>query len=151
MSYSVVFIKKINGLGLLHWFFTGKFTNFLKQQKQPTEVFRKMMFLKISRYSYDNTCLGVCMQAFWLATLLKTPTQMFSCEYCKNFYEHLFWRTLENDCFLNSLSKEHYWAAASVSLNLGNLLTDYKQYQILPETNSFECLDKINPKRASPI
>ena len=47
------------------------------------------------------------------------------------FLRHLFWRAFEEECFLNSFSTEHLWAAASASLNLGNLLTDYKQCQIL--------------------
>ena len=42
---------------------------------------------------------------------------MLSCEYCK--------------FFKNTYFEEHLRTTASLSLNLGNLLTDYKQYQIL--------------------
>ena len=42
---SVAFIKKINVLSLRH-FFSWECTNFLKQQKQPPEVFRKKDVLK---------------------------------------------------------------------------------------------------------
>ena len=47
LSYSVLFIKKINLLCLRHWCFSGKFRNFLQEQKQPPEVFCKTNVLKI--------------------------------------------------------------------------------------------------------
>ena len=78
-------------------------------------------------FTWKHLC-GASLLAFRPATLLwDSNTDVFLWT-----WEHLFWRTFENDCFLNSFSKEHKWAAASVSLNLGNLLTDYKQYKILP-------------------
>ena len=89
LYYSVVFIRQINVLGLRHWYFTGKFTNFLKQQKQ-WRCSVKNVFIKISQYSHENTCVGVTLQAFRIATLLETPTQMFSCEYCKIFKDTYF-------------------------------------------------------------
>ena len=46
LSYSVVFIKKINILSLRHWCFPGKFRNFLEEQKQLPEVFCKRDVLK---------------------------------------------------------------------------------------------------------
>ena len=46
LSYSVLFIKKINLLCLRHWCFSGKFRNFLQEQKQPPEVFGKNDVLK---------------------------------------------------------------------------------------------------------
>ena len=43
----VLFIKLINLLCLHHWCFSGKFRNFLQEQKQPPEVFCKTNVLKI--------------------------------------------------------------------------------------------------------
>ena len=38
-----------------------------------------------------------------------TPTQVFSCEYCKIFKEHLFRRTCTNGCFsLDSILRNTY-------------------------------------------
>ena len=31
----------------------------LNREKQPSEVFYKKLFLKISQYSQENTCVGV--------------------------------------------------------------------------------------------
>ena len=39
---------------------TGLFLHSLETlQKQPPEVFYKKLFLKISQYSQENTCVGV--------------------------------------------------------------------------------------------
>ena len=40
-------LKKINILSLRHWYFPGKYRNFLEEQKQPPEVFCKSNVLKI--------------------------------------------------------------------------------------------------------
>ena len=69
--------------------------------------FIKKLFLKISRYSQENTCVGVSflikLQALRPVTLLKrdSDTGFFSCEYCeifKNTYfeEHLRTAVTEN-------------------------------------------------------
>ena len=150
LSYLVVFIKKINALDLPHWYFTGKFTNFLKQQKHPTEVLcKKGAFNNFAVFLW-NTCVGVSLQAFRPATLLRGSNTNVFLWILRNFLEHLFWRTFENDCFLNRFSKENQWAAASVSLNLANLSPHYKQYEISSQTGSFEFLEQINPKRVVP-
>ena len=119
----------------------------------------KKLFLKVS-HSHEKTCIGVSLQASWPETLLRGSkcfinrhqipyTDVFH-RILQNSWESLFWR-FGNYCFLNSFFKEHYWTAASASLNLGNLLTDYKQYQIFSWTGSFEFLDQINPNRVFPI
>ena len=46
----------------------------------------KKVFLKISQYSQENTCVGVNF-------IKKTPTQVFSYEYCKIFKNSFFYRT----------------------------------------------------------
>ena len=48
-----------------------KCTNFLKQQKQPPEVFRKKgFFIKIWKYSQENTSVGASLVSLE-STLLK--------------------------------------------------------------------------------
>ena len=41
--------------------FSWEFTNFLMQQKQPPEVFRKKKFLKILQYAQENICVGASL------------------------------------------------------------------------------------------
>ena len=58
-SYSVLFIKQINVLSLGHCF-SGKFTNFLKKQKQPPEVFGKKGVLKhFVIFTRKHLCLSL--------------------------------------------------------------------------------------------
>ena len=99
---------------------------FFKRAKCRCSV--KKLFIKISQYSHDSTCVGVSLQG--LQRYEQTPTHMFSCEYCKIFKKTYFEEQLRTTASY-SFSTEHFWATASVSLNLGNSLTDYKQYQIL--------------------
>ena len=63
LSYSVVFIKKINLLCLHHERFPGKFINFSEATKGG--VLPKKLFLKISQY-LQQSCRPV--------TLLKTES-----------------------------------------------------------------------------
>ena len=44
--------------------FSWEYTNYLKQQKQPPEEFRKKVFLKISQYSQENTSVGASLMSF---------------------------------------------------------------------------------------
>ena len=76
--YSVVFIKNVNLLSLRHWCFPGKFRNFLKEQKQPSEVFCKKDFVKrfpifTEKTSVLGSFLIMLLQAaaFSTAALLK--------------------------------------------------------------------------------
>ena len=56
-------------------------------QQQPPEMFFKIGFLKVSKISQRNTCVGEI-------TLLKnTPTQVFSCKICEIFKNPLCYRT----------------------------------------------------------
>ena len=50
-------------------------TDFRDLQKKPAEVFSKKAILKNSQYLQENTCVRVPEK--------ETPTQVFSCEYCK--------------------------------------------------------------------
>ena len=56
LSYSVLFIKKINLLCLHHWCFSEKFRNFLQEQKQPPEVFCKSDVLKTEIFTEKRLC-----------------------------------------------------------------------------------------------
>ena len=61
LSYSVVFIKKINLLRLSHWCFPGKFMNF-SEAATGGDLWKKL-FLKISQYSQES-----CRPATFLKT-----------------------------------------------------------------------------------
>ena len=65
-------------------------------QKQPAELFYKeKVFLKISQNAQENTCTR-------LSFLIKSLTQVFSCEFCEISYKTFF--------------TEHLWATASERL-----------------------------------
>ena len=121
LSYSVVFIIKINLLRLRHWCFPGKFMNF--SEAATGGVLWKKLFSKISQYSQES-----CRPA----TLLKrdSNTGVFLWIW-RNFYKYLFWRTSANGCFwFFKTATEHRWAAASVLtplLSSDNLLTSCEQ------------------------
>ena len=58
----------------------------------------KKLFLKISQYSQENTCVGGGRRRPGRrpATLIKeTPTEPFSCEYCEISQNSFFYRTPE--------------------------------------------------------
>ena len=81
LSYSVIFIKKINLLHLHHWCFPGKFINFFRSNHQ--NCFMKKSVLKI----FCNIHRKVSeLQPYQE----ETPTQMFSSEYCKIFKNTYF-------------------------------------------------------------
>ena len=68
------------------------------------------LFLKISQYSKEDTCVGVSslikLQVFRTATLLKRDSNTVAFLWkLQNFYKHLFWRTFTNGCL--SLSERH--------------------------------------------
>ena len=78
------------------------------------------MFLKISQYAKENTCVGVSFQQKPVGLQLyekETTTQVFYCEYCeifKNiffFTECLRWLLLlgQTSSFLNSLWNVCFW------------------------------------------
>ena len=60
-------------------------------------VLWKKLFLRISQYSQEITCVGVLLIKL---LVLKTPTQVFSCEYC--------------EIVKSTYSKEHLRTAALV-------------------------------------
>ena len=61
-------------------------------------------FLKMLQYpqetpvleSIKKSCRPLDLQLYYK----ETPTQVFSCEYCKFFYYYLFWKTFANSRFL---------------------------------------------------
>ena len=73
------------------------YTNWKLLQSRGTvdKWFSKLMFLKISQYSRENTCVGI---SFWKICRPKrlqlyrkdTPTQVLSIEYCKIFKNSFF-------------------------------------------------------------
>ena len=85
LSYSVIFIKKINLLHLHHWSFLGKFIIFFRSSHQ--NCFMKKAVLK-------NFCNIHRKVAELQPYQEETPTRMFSSEYCQifkntHFEEHL--------------------------------------------------------------
>ena len=81
LSYSVIFIKKINLLHLHHWCFPGKFINFFRSNHQ--NCFMKKGVLK-------NFCNIHRKVAELQPYQEETPTRMFSSEYCKIFKNTYF-------------------------------------------------------------
>ena len=57
----------------------------------------KKLFLKISQYSQETTCVGVCFNK--AAEKKETPTQVFHLWLLRNFQEHLFWKRSTDGCF----------------------------------------------------
>ena len=84
-SYSVVFIKKINLLSLHHLYIylPGKFTNFLKQQRQPPDVFCKV-FLKPKLFARCLLLVSFCSLLITFCSLLAT-----FCSLLVTFYSFL--------------------------------------------------------------
>ena len=75
---------------------------FLKQQKQSPEVFRKKVFLKILQYSQENTCVGAPLVSLE-STLLKRDrntyfhvniTKFLRTPILKNIWERLHLKQL---------------------------------------------------------
>ena len=96
LSYSVVFIKKINLSSLCHWCFPVKFTNLLKQQKQSTEVFCKKVFFQVLQYSQKTKGLQNRFFPVNIAKILRIP--IFK-NICKRLpLKQLFYRTLVSNC-----------------------------------------------------
>ena len=81
LSYSVIFIKKINLLHLHHWCFPGKFIFFFRSNHQ--NCFMKKGVLK-------NVCNIHRKVAELQPYQEETPTRMFSSEYCKIFKNTYF-------------------------------------------------------------
>ena len=81
LSYSVIFIKKINLLHLHHWCFPGKFIIFFRSNHQ--NCFMKKGVLK-------NVCNIHRKVAELQPYQEETPTRMFSSEYCKIFKNTYF-------------------------------------------------------------
>ena len=94
-----------NVLSFCHWYFPGKFKNFLKQQKQPPEVFyKKGIFKNFAIFAEKHLCC-ILLQTFrQLPSGLQlyqkeTPTQLFYSKYSKflrtpilkNIWERLPW------------------------------------------------------------
>ena len=86
------------------------FNNFLKIQKQPSEVFyRKAVLLKTSEYSLDgqvNTCVGVSLiqniGKFLKALFLKNICEQQLPKYYSQGFLTLHWKT----GFFNSISEK---------------------------------------------
>ena len=80
--------------------FSCEYTNFLKQQKQTPEVFCKKVFLNISRYSQENTCVRASLVSLE-STLLKRDryfpvniTKFLRAPVLKNIWERLHLKQL---------------------------------------------------------
>ena len=54
----------------------------LQKQMPWGLLYLQELFLKISQISQENTCVGV---SFLSSIKKQNPTQVFSCEICKNF------------------------------------------------------------------
>ena len=82
LCYSMVFVKKISLWNLHHLCFSGKFTNFLRQQKQPTEVFckknrnfvKKRLQHRFFPVNFANICERLLLKQ--LAILKNTSEQL---------------------------------------------------------------------------
>ena len=84
---------------MLHWLIKIRFSvikiMFCKYRTSRSkllcknDVFKRVkMFLKLSQNSQESICVGV---SFWYNRLIKkTPTQVFSCEFCKIFKNTYF-------------------------------------------------------------
>ena len=80
------------------------FLKSLQYQSYAVKCSSKWVFLEISQYSQENICAEaplINLQALRPLYLKETPTQVFSCEYCKTFTntnrfftEHLRWLLL---------------------------------------------------------
>ena len=129
LSYSVLFIKKINLLCLHHWCFSGKFRNFLQEQKQPPEVFCKTNVLKIFTiftekrlcwsHFFNKVAESSCLQHCRFITK-KLQLRCFSV----NIVNFLRTRIMKNICeelFLKKLAA----SVLALLLNADYLLTGY--------------------------
>ena len=130
LSYSVLFIKKINLLCLHHWCFSGKFRNFLQEQKQPPEVFCKTNVLKIFTiftekrlcwsHFFNKVAESSCLQHCRFITK-KLQLRCFSV----NIVNFLRTRIMKNICeelFLKKLAA----SVLALLLNADYLLTGYE-------------------------
>ena len=85
--------------------FSWECTIFLKQQKQPPKVFRKKVFLKISLYSQENTCVGAYLVSLESTLLKKDSNTDIFLWILRNLQDHLFYRTFANYCILKADSR----------------------------------------------
>ena len=131
LSYSVVFIKKINILSLRHWCFPGKFRNFLEEQKQLPEVFCKRDVLKNFAIFTEKR---LCWKLFF-NKVAASSCVIQHCSFIKMIIQHMcfsvniakFLKTLilKNICeelFLKKLSA----SVLALLLNEDYLLTSYE-------------------------
>ena len=119
LSYSVVFIKKINLLRLRHWWFSGKFMNF--SEAVTGGVLWKKLFLK------DFAIFTGKLQACNFIEK-KVHRRCFPLNIAK-FLKHLVFRTSANGCcwFFKAATEQRWASASELTLNLGNSLTVYEQ------------------------
>ena len=126
----VLFIKLINLLCLHHWCFSGKFRNFLQEQKQPPEVFCKTNVLKIFTiftekrlcwsHFFNKVAESSCLQHCRFITK-KLQLRCFSV----NIVNFLRTRIVKNICeelFLKKLAA----SVLALLINANYLLTGYE-------------------------
>ena len=101
-----------NVLSFCHWYFPGKFTNFLKQQKQSPEVFCiKGIFKNFAIFAEKHLCCSLLQTFRPLPSGLQlyqkeTPTQVFYSKYSKflrtpilkNIWERLLFKWCLDNC-----------------------------------------------------
>ena len=129
LSYWVLFIKKINLLCLRHWCFSGKFRNFLQEQKQQPEVFCKNDALKdFTIFTEKCLCWSHFLirllksAAFSTADLLKkTPHRCFSVNIAKILRTRIM-KNIFEELFLKKLAA----SVLALLLNADYLLTGYE-------------------------
>ena len=64
-------------------------------------VLQKNVFSKLLQCSRENISVGISLQTFRSAILLKRDTNTYVFLWIlQNFSEHLFWRTFASNCFL---------------------------------------------------
>ena len=107
-----------NVLSFCHWYFPGKFTNFLKQQKQPPEVFfKKGIFKNFAIFAKKHLCCSLLQTFRPLPSGLQlyqkeTPTQVFYSKYSKflrtpilkNIWERLIFKWCLDNCPLRKIA-----------------------------------------------
>ena len=133
LSYSVLFIKKVNLLCFHHWCLSRKFKNVLQEQKQPPEVFCKSDILKsFTIFTEKRLC--------WSHFFNKVPESCLQhSRFIKKRLQHrcfsmnivniLRTRTMKNICeelFLEKLAA----SVLALLLNAGYLLTGWPKLPI---------------------
>ena len=130
LSYSVLFIKKVNLLCFHHWCLSRKFKNVLQEQKQPPEVFCKSDILKSFTiftekrlcwsHFFNKVAESSCLQHCRFITK-KLQLRCFSV----NIVNFLRTRIMKNICeelFLKKLAA----SVLAILLNADYLLTSYE-------------------------